>query len=84
MKHKVRALDTYSKLKIKDAQFDEVLPIGYEFEVDDERLNVLLGSNKYKVPFVEEIKEEVEKVVDEVKEQVEEVVEKKPSRKKKK
>lgn len=83
MLHKVKALDTYQKLKVKDASIDEILPVGFEFEVDDARLKVLLGDNKYKVAFVEEVKEEVEPK-EEVKEETEEVVEKKQSKKKKK
>lgn len=57
MRIKVRALDTYQKLKIKDAVIDEVIPAGFEFEVDEERLKVLLGNNSYKVAFVEVIDE---------------------------
>lgn len=95
MVHKVMALDTYQRLKVKDAVLDKILPVGYPFEVDDHRLKVLLGDNKYKVPFVQLMtKPETieEKVVEEepvVEEKVEETPvevkeEVKPKRRKKK
>lgn len=89
MLHKVEALDTYTKLKVKDGELDKILPQGFQFEVDDTRLNVLLGDNPYKKPFVkliEEVKEEkveevVEEKAEEVVENVEEVVKEKPKKK---
>lgn len=97
MTHKVEALDTYTRLKVKDNALDRILPEGFVFEVDDKRLDVLLGNNRFKQPFVklvqEEVKEEVkEEIVDEVKpvEEVQEEIEqpvkkeKKPRKKKKK
>ena len=61
---KVVALDTYQRLKIKDAERNEFVPEGTVFEVSKERAKVLLGENGFRVPFVkvyvEEPKEEVE------------------------
>lgn len=51
MLHKVIALDTYERLKVSD-KIEGNVTEGMEFEVDDERLDVLLGNNFYKVPFV--------------------------------
>ena len=85
MLHKVVALDTYSRLKVKDAVLDRILPEGFIFEVDDGRLEVLKGKNGYKAVFVKELEEpEVkEEVTEEVKE-VEEVKEEKPKARRKK
>ena len=83
---KVRALDTYRRLRVKDAVVDEILPEGFEFEVDEARLKVLTGNNKYKAAFVEVIKEEptVEQVIPEEKPIEAPKEEKKPKSKKKK
>lgn len=61
MLHKVRALKTYEEKNIVDAVEGKVLNEGFEFEVDDDRLKVLLGENKYNVAFVEEITEDAPK-----------------------
>lgn len=63
MKHKVEALETYTKLGVADMELKEVLPQGFQFEVDDERLAVLTGANAYGVAFVKlvESKEEEKK-----------------------
>lgn len=89
MKHKVEALDTYKRLKVKDNVIGKIVPAGYQFVVDDNRLKVLLGDNKFKVAFVrlvegvkdEEVKEEVKEENAEV-EEVKEIVEEKKPRKK--
>lgn len=52
MKYKVEALDTYTKLGVADKEMKGVLPEGFQFEVDDERLAVLTGDNPYGVAFV--------------------------------
>ena len=59
---KVVALDTYERLKVSDAEYGTRIAEGTEFVVSEERLKVLLGNNRFKVPFVKlaEIKEEVE------------------------
>lgn len=72
MLHKVEALDTYERLKVRDAAYDRILPKGFQFEVDDTRLHTLLGNNKYKVAFVKEVEDEVLPVLEEPK--VEEAV----------
>ncbi len=81
MLHKVVALNTYSKLKVKDAELDKILPEGFQFEVDEARLKVLLGDNSYKTAFVKLVEESTE-VLEEPKAEVEEPVEK-PKRTKK-
>lgn len=75
MLHKVVALNTYSKLKVKDAELDKILPEGFQFEVDEARLKVLLGDNSYKTAFVKLVEEPTE-VLEEPKAEVEEPVEK--------
>lgn len=57
MLHKVRALETYKKMNVKDQEQGKVLDEGFVFEVDDQRLEILKGKNSYGVAFVEEIKE---------------------------
>lgn len=58
MLHKVEALDSYVKLNVYDKGIGKVLPKGYQFEVDDARLEILLGKNQFNLPFVKELKEE--------------------------
>lgn len=62
---KVVALDTYERLKVSDAEYGARIAEGTEFVVSEERLKVLLGDNRFKVPFVKlaEVKEEVEEEV---------------------
>lgn len=55
MLHKVVALDTYKRLSVSDIREGRILEEGYEFEVDDNRLQVLLGNNDYEEAFVKEI-----------------------------
>lgn len=55
MKHKVIALDTYKRLSVVDIEHGTVLEPGFEFEVDDNRLSVLLGNNDYETAFVKEV-----------------------------
>lgn len=84
MLHKVVALNTYQRLKVKDGKLDKILPEGFPFEVDDERLKVLLGDNPYKIPFVKVMEtEEPIEAVEEVEEPAEEPKPKKRGRKKK-
>lgn len=52
---KVKALDTYKRLNVKDKNVGRVLPIGYEMLIDEERYGVLTGNNKYNEAFVEPI-----------------------------
>lgn len=60
MLHKVEALNTYSVLNVRDAEFNKVLPEGFQFEVDDARLKTLLGENAYNQPFVKLVDEKIE------------------------
>ena len=59
---KVVALDTYERFKVSDSEYGARIAEGTEFVVSEERLKVLLGDNRFKVPFVKlaEVKEEVE------------------------
>ena len=84
MLHKVVALNTYQRLKVKDGKLDKILPEGFPFEVDDERLKVLLGDNPYKIPFVKvmETEEPIDQI-EKVEEPIEEPKPKKRGRKKK-
>ncbi len=55
---KVRALNTYSDLKIEDNELGRIPEEGEEFEITEERADVLLGNNDYGVAFVEVVKSE--------------------------
>lgn len=50
---KVKALDTYEKLNIKDEQLNIIPKKGKTFQVTEDRLKVLLGDNRYHEVFVE-------------------------------
>ena len=63
---KVRALATYKENSIQDNVLGFVPEPGYEFEVTEERLEVLSGKNGHNLKFVEVI-EEPKKEVKEVK-----------------
>lgn len=64
MKYKVRALDTYKKMNIRDEQLNRVPEPGEEFIVSTDRLEVLSGNNSYEVKFVEVVEkiEETEQI----------------------
>ena len=64
MKYKVRALDTYKRMNVKDKQLDKVPEAGEEFIVNADRLEVLSGNNSYEVKFVEVVEkiEETEQI----------------------
>ena len=83
MKYLVEALNTYEERKIEDGVFKRILKAGEQFEVDKERLDVLLGDNTYKVAFVKLVKEIKEELIEdkEVEKMVEET-KKKPTKKK--
>lgn len=58
----VEALDTYKKKLIKDKELGRIPKVGEQFEVSKERLDILLGNNRYGIAFVKEIiKEDKEK-----------------------
>ena len=56
---KVRALDTYKRLKLQESTLKRIPNPGEEFIVDDKRAKILLGDNLFKQVFAEEVKEEV-------------------------
>ena len=58
----VRATDKYEKMKLKDNELGRIPKVGEEFEVSDERYEVLTKANKFNVVFVEKV-EEVETAV---------------------
>lgn len=57
---KVIALDTYTRLKIKDGELNRMPTEGEILEVTKERFDVLNGNNIYNEIFVKEYREEVE------------------------
>lgn len=82
MKYLVEALDTYRLKNLYDANLGRVPKEGEQFIVDKARLDILLGENKYNIPFVkviEEIKEEKQEEIT-----IEEKTTKKPKTTKKK
>lgn len=50
---KVKALDTYEKLNIKDEKLNIVPKKGKVFQVTEDRLKILLGDNRHHIAFVE-------------------------------
>ena len=83
MKYLVEALNTYEERKIEDGVFKRILKAGEQFEVDKERLDVLLGDNTYKVAFVKLVKEIKEELIeDKIVEKMEEGTKKKTTKKK--
>ena len=61
----VRATDKYEKLNLKDNELGKIPKKGEEFEVSEERFEVLTKTNKYKAIFVEKV-EMVENAIKEV------------------
>lgn len=61
----VRATDKYEKLNLKDNELGRIPKKGEEFEVSEERFEVLTKTNKYKTVFVEKV-EMVETAIKEV------------------
>ena len=56
MKYLVEALDTYEKQNITDSELKRIPKAGEQFEVDKDRLEVLLGDNEHNTVFVKLIK----------------------------
>ena len=54
---KVKALDTYKRLNIKDKELDRIPNINEIFEVTKERFKVLTIDNMYNEVFVEKVEE---------------------------
>lgn len=69
---RVEALDTYKKLNVKDEKLNRILEKGEQFEVTEERLNILLGNNSYNEAFVKLVDED--NTTDDIEEVTEEVV----------
>lgn len=57
---KVKATDKYEKLDLKDNELGRIPKAGEEFEVSEERYEVLTKTNKFNVEFVEKVEEEKE------------------------
>lgn len=53
----VKATDKYEKLNLKDNELGRKPKKGEEFEVTEERFEVLTKTNKYKEVFVERVEE---------------------------
>lgn len=51
----VRATDKYEKLNLKDSELDRIPKAGEEFEVSEERYQVLTKTNKFNAVFVEKV-----------------------------
>lgn len=51
----VRATDKYEKLNLKDNELGRIPKKGEDFEVSEERFEVLTKTNKYKAVFVEKV-----------------------------
>ena len=66
---KVRATKKYEELKVDDAELKRMPKEGEEFEVSEERFNLLNGNNSYKVIFVEKV-EKVEEIETAVKKKI--------------
>ena len=60
MKYLVEALDTYEKGNITDNVLGRIPKTGEQFEVDEERLEVLLGKNDHHKVFVKKMEKPVE------------------------
>lgn len=80
MKYLVEALPEYEKMNVDDKTLGRVPTAGERWEVDRERLDVLLGDNSYGVAFVKVVEEPK---AEEPKEEPTEPVEEKPKKKKK-
>lgn len=58
---KVRATNKYKELNIKDNELGRIPTEGEEFEVSEERYEVLTKTNKFNTIFVEKVEEIKEK-----------------------
>ena len=63
---KVRATSKYEELKLQDNELGRIPKAGEEFEVTEERFEVLTKTNKFNVVFVEKV-EEIETATKKVK-----------------
>lgn len=53
----VKATNKYKELNITDKELNKIPEEGEEFEVTEERFNVLTEANQYNVVFVEKVEE---------------------------
>ena len=53
---KVKATEMYNKLNVKDKELGRIPEVGEEFEISEERYEVLTKTNKFKVAFVSKVK----------------------------
>lgn len=53
----VKATNKYEELKLKDKELNRIPKAGEEFEVTEERYNLLNKNNKFNVVFVEKVEE---------------------------
>lgn len=52
----VKATDKYEKLNIQDNELGRIPKLGEEWEITEERYNVLTKTNKYNTVFVEKVR----------------------------
>ena len=52
----VKATDKYEKLNIQDNELGRIPKTGEEWDISEERYNVLTKTNKYKTVFVEKVR----------------------------
>lgn len=57
----VKATDKYEKLNIQDSELGRIPKQGEEWEVSEERYNILTKTNKYNTVFVEKVRRKKEK-----------------------
>lgn len=56
---KVKATNKYQELNVEDKELRRIPKAGEEFEVSEERYEILKGNNNYNVIFVETVQESV-------------------------
>lgn len=64
---KVKATEMYKKLNVQDKELGRIPEAGEEFEVSEERYEVLTKTNPNKVVFVEKVEEVIETATKKVK-----------------
>lgn len=55
---KVRATEQFKKKNVKPKELEYIPETGEEFEVSEERFEILNGKNDYKIIFVERVEED--------------------------
>lgn len=55
---KVKATNEFKKQNVKPKELDHIPEMGEEFEISEERFEVLNGRNNYKAIFVEKMEED--------------------------